>query len=116
MVVANTAPRQEVPERVSFGASYWGLGPSKPVLPDRGLSNDVMARISQADYAVFHRCIVDAAMLAREAFDAEDAYTASKKWQDLFGNEFPLAPKPEAKVAFTARAGAVTTLSEANFA
>ena len=92
------------------------MGPSKPVLPDRGLSNDVMARISQADYAVFHRCIVDAAMLAREAFDAEDAYTASKKWQDLFGNEFPLAPKPEAKVAFTARAGAVTTLSEANFA
>lgn len=92
------------------------MGPSKPVLPDRGLPNDVMARVSQADYAVFHRCIVDAAMLAREAFDAEDVYTASKKWRDLFGNEFPLAPEPETKAAFTARAGAVTTLSEANFA
>ncbi len=92
------------------------MGPSKPVLTDRGLPNDVMARISQVDYAVFHRCIVDAAMLAREAFDAEDPYTASKKWQDLFGNEFPLAPKSEAKAAFTARAGAATTLSEANFA
>lgn len=92
------------------------LGPTKPVLLDRGLPNDVMARISQNDYETFYKCISEAALLAREAFDAEDSYSASEKWRELFGEEFPLAPKPEDKATFTARAGAATILSEANFA
>lgn len=92
------------------------MGSSKPTLLDRGLPNDVMARVSQEDYSTFHKCVTEASRLAREAFDAKDARTASEKWQELFGTEFPLAPKSESKAAFTARAGLATTLSEANFA
>ena len=93
------------------------LGPNRPFLSDRGLpSNDVMARVSQDDYFAFYECIVEAADLARAAFDSEDAYSASVKWRELFGEEFPLAAKAEGKASFTARAGAVTTLSEARFA
>ena len=92
------------------------MGPSKPILLDRGLPNDVMARVSQDDYSTFHECVIEASCLAREAFAAEDARVASEKWQELFGAEFPLAPKSESKAAFTARAGAATILSEANFA
>ena len=75
-----------------------------------------MERVSQGDYSAFYECAVEAADLARAAFDSEDAYSASEKWRELFGEEFPLASKPESKAAFTARAGAATTLAEANFA
>lgn len=93
------------------------LGPVKPILSDRGIpSNDVMARVSQSDYSTFFECVVEAASLARAAFDSEDAYSASEKWRELFGEEFPLAAKAEGKAAFTARSGAATTLSEARFA
>lgn len=93
------------------------LGPNKPFLSDRGIpSNNVMERVSQGDYSAFYECVVEAADLARAAFDSEDAYSASEKWRELFGEEFPLAAKPESKAAFTARAGAATTLAEANFA
>ena len=93
------------------------LGPNKPFLSDRGIpSNNVMERVSQGDYSAFYECVVEAADLARAAFDSEDAYSASEKWRELFGEEFPLAAKLESKTAFTARAGAATTLAEANFA
>lgn len=92
------------------------LGYIKPVLLDRGLPNDVMARVPQEAYSVFYECASAAAKIAREAFESEDTRSASEKWRELFGEEFPLAPKPESRAAFTARAGATTALSEANFA
>ncbi|MDJ1649891.1 MULTISPECIES: SMODS domain-containing nucleotidyltransferase [Gordonibacter] len=95
--------------------SIVALGSTKPILPDRGLPNDVMSSVSQSDYAKFYDAIVEAASFARMAFDAENTYEASTKWNELFGEEFPLAPEPESKAKFTARAGAATTLGEARF-
>ena len=93
------------------------LGENKPFLKDRGLSdNDVMSRVSQEDYSKFYFVVQDAAITAREAFDADNDYEASKKWRELFGEEFPLAPKPSEKVAFTTRVNKVSTLESARFA
>lgn len=89
---------------------------AKPVLYDRGIDNDVFKRISNNDYRIFYDAAAEAAKIAREAFDSDDEYDASLKWRELFGESFPEVAKPSAKAAFTARAGAATTLAEESFA
>ena len=89
----------------------------KPYLADRGLpGNDVMARVSEEDYARFHDAVAAAALIAREAFDAQDERIATERWRDLFGEEFPLARERVEKAAFTKRAAGGTTLAGGRFA
>lgn len=89
----------------------------KPFLKDRGLpENDVMAHVSEEDYAMFHNAVVDAASVARTAYDASDERAATEKWRELFGDEFPLAKEWKEKAAFTKRTAGGTTLAGGRFA
>lgn len=91
--------------------------PKKPFLGDRGIpENNVFARLSDEDYDAFYDAVCDAACLAREAYDAKDAHDATEKWNLLLGDKFPVLPSEDAKMRFTERAGAATTLSAGRFA
>ncbi|CAM4526212.1 hypothetical protein MYXA107069_28015 [Myxococcus xanthus] len=63
-----------------------------PHSPDRGVDQNVMARISGSDFAKFHAQVVKASQTARQAFDAPDAQAAAPLWRELFGDKFPNAP------------------------
>ncbi|MFL5345706.1 MAG: SMODS domain-containing nucleotidyltransferase [Hyalangium sp.] len=63
-----------------------------PHAPDRGVDQDVMARIGGDDFAKFHAQVEAAAKTARKAFEAPDAQTAAPLWRELFGDKFPRAP------------------------
>ena len=62
-----------------------------PCLWDRGVDQDVMARITPSQFAEFYERIKVAAALAREALELEGTKSAAK-WRELFGDQFPEAP------------------------
>jgi len=64
-----------------------------PFLRDRGVNQNVMARIKGEDFAAFYRQAKQAAEKARGAFEAKDAETAAPLWRQLLGEEFPSAPE-----------------------
>jgi len=62
----------------------------KPVLPDYGVSTqDVLARISAADFSTFYDGAKAAATVARRAVDAVTRTDACKAWREMFGEKFP---------------------------
>jgi len=66
----------------------------KPVLPDYGVpTHDVFKRISSTDFKKFYAQVVDAAALARAAFDSTDRTESGNKWRELLGNKFPKPPE-----------------------
>ncbi len=52
-----------------------------------------MARVSVEDFAHFHRRVVAAAPIARQAYEAEDKHTGVQLWQKVFGPLFPEPPE-----------------------
>ena len=61
-----------------------------PFLPNHGLPNDnVLERISGADFKAFHGHVSEAASLARKALDEEDKKKSAGHWRELFGDKFP---------------------------
>lgn len=77
--------------------------PLKPNLPDRGVpEHDVFERLSETDYNKFYKSVCDAAIIARQAYDAETVEESAKLWGGLFGNKFPEPPKKES-AGFTKR-------------
>lgn len=66
---------------------------TKPHLQDHGVSQDVLKRISEAEWAGFHRLITAAAQTARAAFNATSVLESATLWRQLLGEEFP--PPPE---------------------
>ena len=93
---------------------------TKPDLPDRGVpEHDVFARITDDEYSDFYDSVCDAAKIAREALDCEDFYDSVCKWRELFGNEFPPAPKflkTNSLTGFTTRTEKSTAVPEGRFA
>ncbi|MCY1040637.1 nucleotidyltransferase [Corallococcus sp. bb12-1] len=89
-----------------------------PYSEDRGVSQNVMARIDGKDFAVFHEQVKTAAKLAREAFESSDAQTAVPLWRQLFGDKFP--PPPEggssSKKSFTPHQGGPGSVGRGRFA
>ncbi len=96
------------------------LYPEKPFLSDRGVpEHDVFARITDEEYKCFYDVICDAAKIAREAYDCQEIYDSVCKWRELFGNEFPEAPKPtknDDSSGFTSRTNKTTAVPEGRFA
>lgn len=94
--------------------------PSKPFLSDRGVpEHDVFARITEEEYEDFYDAVCDAAVVAREAYDKEDLYDSVCKWRELFGNEFPEAPKPQktnSSSGFSQRVEKTTEIPKGRFA
>jgi len=61
-----------------------------PFLANHGIPNDnVLERISGADFKAFHGHVSDAATLARKALDDEDKKKSAGHWRELFGDKFP---------------------------
>lgn len=90
-----------------------------PYAPDRGVDQNVMARIDGEDFAKFHTQVVAASKKAREAFDAPDAQTAAPLWRELFGDKFPQAPDggPSSKKgSFTPHEGGPGVVGPGRFA
>lgn len=72
-----------------------------------------------AEYFDFYDTVCDAAKIAREAFDCEELYDSVCKWRELFGNEFPPAPKPSksnSSTGFTTRTEKSAAIPEGRFA
>ncbi len=92
----------------------------KPYLPDHGVpEHDVFGRVTDEEYEVFYDRVVEAAKIAREAFDAEEITESANLWRELFGNKFP-KPKVESNSieknsGFTPRSE-VTTIGGNRFA
>lgn len=79
--------------------------PTKPYLADRGVpEHDVFARLSDSDYLLFYEAVCGAAVIARNAFDADSVQESAKFWRELFGNKFPEPPQPKDTI-FTERKG-----------
>jgi hypothetical protein len=72
--------------------AFHAAGHQVPFSPDRGVDQNVMARIGGEEFAKFHAQMASAAKIARRAFEAPDAQTAAPLWQELFGPKFPSAP------------------------
>jgi len=64
-----------------------------PFLPDHGIpQNNVLARVSSDDFAEFHSQAVDAAAVARRAYDSDSVRSSCMAWREMFGDEFPECP------------------------
>jgi len=91
-----------------------------PYSPDRGVDQNVMARIDGKDFAKFHGQVVAAAKTARKAFEAPDAQTAAPLWRELFGDKFPRAPDSgggsSTKGGFTSHQGGPGVVGSGRFA
>ncbi|KFE70288.1 SMODS domain-containing nucleotidyltransferase [Hyalangium minutum] len=81
-------------ERFTQSYALHAANTHAPYAPDRGVDQNVMARISGDDFAKFHAQVAAAAKKARQAFEAPDAQTAAPLWRELFGDKFPRAPEP----------------------
>jgi hypothetical protein len=64
----------------------------QPYLKDHGVDQNVLGRVSPEDFARFHRLVVDAAPVARQAYETDDKNTGVQLWQKLFGGLFPDPP------------------------
>jgi len=89
-----------------------------PFLADHGVpTHDVFARVTGKDFAEFHSNIVDASIIARQAFDSDDIKESADLWRKLFGSKFPEAPdtNSEKKGGFSPRTN-VSELQPGRFA
>ena len=90
--------------------------PTKPFLADRGvLEHDVFARLSDSDYQAFYDSVCEAAVIARNAFEAESVQESATLWRQLFGNKFPEPPQKEDTI-FTERKSASKNIPGGRFA
>ena len=78
---------EEIARRFAVNAALQ----STPVLKDHGVDQNVLHRVSGADFSAFHGQVVQAAPIARAALDESSKRRATEKWQRLFGEKFPLA-------------------------
>jgi hypothetical protein len=91
-----------------------------PYSEDRGVAQNVMARIDGNDFAAFHTQAALAATVARSAFEAQDPQTAAPLWRKLFGSLFPEAPEggggSSSQGGFSPHQGGPGRVSEGRFA
>ncbi|HEX5750689.1 MAG TPA: nucleotidyltransferase [Archangium sp.] len=105
-------------ERFSQRYAFHAANNQAPYAPDRGVDQNVLARIDGEDFAKFHTQVVAAAKTARKAFEAPDVQTAAPLWRELFGDKFPQAPGggSSTKVGFTSHEGGPGVVSSSRFA
>lgn len=70
---------------------------TKPFLHDHGVyEHDVFAKVSNEEFAAFHKLASDAATTARGAYNEQDVAKSAIKWRELFGDKFPVPPSDPA--------------------
>lgn len=62
-----------------------------PTLPDHGVNeHNVLKRLDAKDFKAFIKAVSNAADIARDALDSEDATESGSLWQKLLGSSFPM--------------------------
>ena len=70
--------------------SLYGSNGSAPILYDHGVTGqNVMSRVSYADWQTFIAEVKNAAIVARSALDASTNKESADTWRKLLGNKFP---------------------------
>jgi hypothetical protein len=106
-------------EQFSQRYAFHAASNQVPYSRDRGVDQNVMARIRHDDFAKFHGQVTAAAKMARKAFEAPDAQTAAPLWRELFGDKFPRAPDTKggpSSPGFTSHEGGPGVVSTGRFA
>jgi len=66
------------------------VGGTTPFLKDRGIpEHNVWARVDPDDFTKFMAQVEAAAIIARDAYDLEDAKASGRRWHNLLGDPFP---------------------------
>lgn len=60
-----------------------------PYLKDHGVNQDVFRRVSGEEFAAFYALAEGAAVVAREALNADTTNESADSWRHLFGSRFP---------------------------
>ena len=63
-----------------------------PVLVDHGVNQNVLARLTPEDFGAFYERVTEAAVLSREALDADTTAESATTWRQLLGSKFPPPP------------------------
>lgn len=91
--------------------------PIKPILPDRGVTeHDVFERLTDEEYEAFYDSVKEAAIIARNAYDADTVKEAADEWRKLFGNKFPAGPEDNDNNKLTERKSDSRNLGVGRFA
>jgi len=80
----------------------------KPLLLDHGTSQDVLARLTQAEFLSLRNAAAEAATLSRRALDSTNRAESIALWRELLGDKFPpppSGPSEPPKGGFTRRDG-----------
>ncbi|MCY4365922.1 MAG: nucleotidyltransferase [Chloroflexi bacterium] len=86
---AFTETVEEIDRRYQMFASSGQV----PFSPDRGVpEQNVMKRITGQDFDQFHGKSQKAAKVARQAMNSTSSAESAQRWQQLFGNRYPLRP------------------------
>jgi Second Messenger Oligonucleotide or Dinucleotide Synthetase domain len=72
-----------------------------PYIVDHGVEHNVFGRVTAEDFAGFYECIVEAASIARSAYDADTPVKSSELWRKLFGNKFPESISPSINSSYS---------------
>lgn len=64
-----------------------------PTVKDHGVDQNVLRRLTVADFQAFMKLVENAASLARRGFDSTSKEESGRLWRDLFGSRFPEPPK-----------------------
>ena len=68
------------------------------IIGDGKVGHKLTAQLSEEDYDAFYDSVCEAAVIARNAYEAETVQESADLWRKLFGNKFPEAPKQQQAV------------------
>ncbi len=75
-----------------------------PHLADHGVpEHNVFKRVTGEDFAAFFDIVKESLVLARAAYDSEDANESRRYWHSLFGDPFPRPTSPQPRGGFSER-------------
>lgn len=66
-----------------------------PWVADHGVAQNVLGRVSAADFSQFMDLVAAAALTARQAYDSTSVEESGRLWRELFGSRFPEPPTPK---------------------
>jgi predicted nucleotidyltransferase len=84
---------------------------SVPFLKDRGVEQNVLARITPEEFAEFREQAETTSKIARAALDSASFRTGSEKWHEIFGDKFRIAEEDKAALDGLRKAAAESQTS-----
>jgi len=85
-------------ETIHINYSGYAANKEFPFLEDHGVpGHNVLGRVRGEEFSKFIEHILEAADIAREAYESDKVIISAKKWRELFGTKFPSPPDDEDK-------------------